>query len=356
VVLALGVSIGAAVDRMAWGQEVYRWTVALALLVIASSAIKTVRHAWFVLIGVMAGVVGSTLFAAIQVATNDGPPSFQTGTLMRAYGAFGEPNPFAAYLEMSVLLLIPIALVTFRSRAGLAHFVPLIVVAMGVGALALTQSRGGMLGFAAGCAVIAWWYARWSRTLLLVAILFMVPMMLFTAPGRSVTERFTTSMATFRINEQTTPANWSVHERVAHWRAGLNMLEAEPVTGIGAGNFDARYREHTSVWRFRIPRGHAHNGFIQMGAQSGLIGLVAYLALFFVVGARAVRGIHRAQDHSARALALGSLGVLVAVTVHGQFDYLHGLSLNLAFVIALAMTNLSLRDECNALPPSGASS
>ena len=130
--------------------------------------------------------------------------------------------------------------------------------------------------------------------------------------------------------------NWSVQERIAHWKAGLHMLRNQPWIGVGAGNFNGNYRENTEAWRFLIPRGHAHNNEIQMGAQSGYTGLIAYLVLLFTVGARIVRGLRGQAPPTSHALAVGALGVLLAVVVHGQFDYLHGLSLSLAFALALA--------------------
>lgn len=352
---AMALSIVNAVDRAEWAKETYRWAIALALFMVASSALRRSRDAWPVVAGVSAGILLATGVALQQVIQRDGPPSFASDGLMRAYGFFGQPNPLAAYLEMSVLLLAPVSLTLFQGeRAGAVRrfAIPLVVLA-GCLALALTQSRGGMLGFVAGAVVIAWCYARWSRLLLLMTVLVAIPLFAFAPPGQTAIDRFSSSVTTVRISEQTTPANWSVHERIAHWRAGLNMVAAEPVTGIGAGNFDHRYREFTDVWRFRIPRGHAHNGLIQVAAQSGLIGLVAYLTLFFVAGARIARGVVRAQDQVARALALGAMGVLIAVTVHGLFDYLHGLSLNLAFVIALSFAEPALRSTRNAATNAG---
>lgn len=356
VTAAMALSIVTAVDRGAWAKETYRWAIALALLAVATSAIRRFADAIPVLIGISIGIVVSASVGFLQVVTDTGPPSFSSGGLMRAYAWFGEPNPFAAYLEMSVLLLVPIAilLLTRKDEKPLFRVSLPVVVTVGVVALLLTQSRGGMLGFAAGGAVIAFWYARWSRIVLLAGVLIALPVVLLTSPGKDALDRFTSSVATVRIDEQTTTDNWSVHERIAHWRAGVAMFESEPLNGIGAGNFDARYREYTEIWRFRIPRGHAHNSPIQVAAQTGVIGLIPYLALFFVAGARIARGVSQSRCARSRALALGALGVLISVAVHGQFDYLHGLSLNLSFVIALAMAEPALRGLHSHLTQTGA--
>jgi O-antigen ligase len=345
VVAALGVSIVSAVDRGAWSEEVYRWTVALGLYVVAVGALRRSEDARALMWGTVSGVLLSVSVALWQVATGTGPPTFEAGGLMRAYGWFGEPNPLAAYLEMTVLLLAPVGLLRVtRSGANLwSRFGLLAVTAAGGLVLLFTQSRGGLLGFAVGGLVIALALSRWTRALALVGIILAVPLLAMTPAGRSGVDRFASSLTAVTANEQVTPANWSVQERVAHWRAGLQMLESSPLTGVGAGNFDTRYREMTTVWRFRIPRGHAHHSAIQMGAQSGYTGLIAYLVLLFTAGARILRGVLNARFPIERAWTIGALGVLVAVIVHGQFDYLHGLSLNLAFALALACAEPAIR-------------
>src|SRR6185312_12348676 len=132
---------------------------------------------------------------------------------------------------------------------------------------------------------------RRARNLTLMAVVAISIMIAGTPPGRIAADRFATSLTAIGRDEQVTVGNWSVQERIAHWKAGLHMLREQPWIGVGAGNFNGSYREYTEVWRFRIPRGHAHNNEIQMGAQSGYTGLIAYLVLLFSVGARIARGL-----------------------------------------------------------------
>jgi O-antigen ligase len=347
IVGALALSIIAAVDRAAWAQELYRWSVALALYVIAVATLRQGRDAGPMLTGTVVGILGSVAVATWQVATATGPATFQSGGIMRAYGFFGEPNPLAAYLEMTVLLIAPLAIMmALRPGQTLWRRFGLFAIAGAGGCtLLLTQSRGGLLGFAAGSLVVALLASRLSRELAYVGIILAVPLLLVVPAGRAGVERFAASVTAITANEQVTSENWSVQERVAHWKAGLHMLETYPLTGVGAGNYNARYREMTTVWRFRIPRGHAHHSALQMGAQAGYTGLIVYMVLLFTAGARILRGVKYARLPVERALAVGALGVLVAVIVHGQFDYLHGLSLNLAFALAIACAEPSIRSD-----------
>ena len=338
---ALVASFPAAVDRIAWAEEVYRWSAAFAIYVVASDVMKRAENARPLLIGSASGIVLASLAGIGQIATAAGPASFQANGLTRVYAFFGEPNPFAAYLEMTLPLLIAISLPWLIERQpglfGRTGMVLLAAIAaVGSLMLLLTQSRGGYLGFGASLVAIGLLSGQRSRILTLASLVVLALLVTFTPPGRFAAQRFTSSVAVFNTGEEVTVENWSVQERVAHWRAGLQMLRDKPWTGVGAGNFNQRYREYTQVWRFRIPRGHAHNNEIQMGAQSGYTGLIAYLALLFTVGARILRGMRRTTHASARVLAIGAFGVFIAVLVHGQFDYLHGLSLSIAFALALA--------------------
>lgn len=337
VTALLAVSYPVAVDRAAWSEEVYRWGIALAVYAIAIDTVRSARFARDLIVGTCVGILFAAIVGAWQVVTHSGPETFQAGGLTRVYGFFGEPNPMAAYLEMTVPIIGALA-VWSLSRHGLRSLSTIVlfgVAGIGSAALVLTQSRGGLLGAGAAALVVALLLGRRWRVTALATMAVVGLLIAVTPVGRSASERLVSSFTSFGSQVETTSSTWAVQERVAHWKAGLQMLEDHPFSGIGAGNFNANFREETVVWRFRIPRGHAHNDLIQMGAQAGYPGLIAYIAVLFTAGARLIRAARGSELTQERALAIGALGVLTAVIVHGQFDYLHGLSLNLAFVLAL---------------------
>lgn len=333
----LVISYPVASDRVAWSQEVYRWLVALALFAVAIDAVRTYTEAVPLIAGIAIGVIFSGGLGAWQMITHAGPPTFQVGGLTRIFGFFGEPNPMAAYLEMTVPVIGALAIHAL-DRQGIRNRAAVVLVAVAAfGSLTLlfTQSRGGLLGAAAALLVIALLSGRLWRVTALGGLAVVGLLIAVTPVGRTASDRLMSSFTSFGGETETTSQTWAVQERMAHWKAGLRMLDDHPFSGVGAGNYNANFRDETPTWRFRIPRGHAHNDLIQMGAQAGYPGLIAYLAVLFSAGARIVRSV-RGSASRERALAIGAFGVLTAVIVHGQFDYLHGLSLNLAFVLALA--------------------
>jgi O-antigen ligase len=344
VVLAMAASAYNANDVDAWAGEVYRWLVALLVYIAAVAATKDPLFAPTFVASTAVAVVGAAIAGVYQAFAHVGPETFQARGLTRAYSAFGEPNPFAGYLEMTVPLLFALTLAWLLPKRGggaakrpAAWFVALIVggVAFGTVALVLSQSRGGLLGFAAGIATVLWLNGGWARSVVLATFVICAIALVLPFVGPRVRESLVAGVGNPTSTVQVTTENFAAQERIAHWRAGLVMWKDHPVLGAGAGNFSDQYRESTQVWRFRIPRGHAHNSYLQAAAQAGTIGFVAYGALVVTVIATLVRRLKLARPET-RAMVAGALGVTVAVLFHGVFDYLHVLSLGLQLGVVWA--------------------
>lgn len=356
-VLVLVASIVAAESLPAWGGEVYRWSAALLVLGIAVDVGRGVGTARPVLAGMAVGVGGASLVGAYQVAAAAGPASFEVGGLTRAYATFGQPNPFAGYLELTVpsLLAVAAAWLLPRSRATTrAVFGGRLLLGCGTAALlgsvglVLTQSRGGWLGALAGLGAVGWLTggARWVAVGLLLAAL--VALVVAPVGGRVVTGAGN-AFGALDGEARITPRNFAAQERLAHWRAAVAMVRARPWFGVGAGNFDRRFAEFSSSARFRVSRGHAHSGYLQAAAQAGMLGLVSYLALLVTVGARLVRVLRGAGEGATRPLVVGAIGATMALAVHGLFEYVHVLSLGLQLSLVWALAE-SGRGEAVVVP------
>ena len=329
--LALTVSVINAVELPAAAAEIYRWGVATVVLIAGSSVIRARNDRAVILISLVAGVVFSFGVALYQVVTDTGPATFNQRGVIRAYGLFGEPNPFAAYLAMATLALLAYTLLAVN-RGNIREPMTLVTAfgaAIGCTSLVLTQSRGGAIGFAAGLAVLFWLIFPRSGRFLTIAGITVVGLSLLmpiAAPVRSALGIETL----FRHGPvQVTTENFAAQERLAHWGAALRMWQSQPIVGVGAGNVVANFREFTPEWRFRIPRGHAHNVYLQAAAQAGAIGLICYLAVLTTAWRRCRRQLAQAMTLDRRAACCGALAVTAAVTVHGVFEYVHVLSLGI---------------------------
>jgi O-antigen ligase len=132
-------------------------------------------------------------------------------------------------------------------------------------------------------------------------------------------------------------------QRLLYWKRGLEMIEEHPVLGVGFYNFapyfDAHFPEDRLYGEAQLP----HNIFIQVGTDSGLVGLSAYLMLIWsafrantktrklATGLGEPGGVFIALS---RGLDAGAVGFLIA----GQFvtvGYYPFLWVNLAFSVAI---------------------
>jgi O-antigen ligase len=145
---------------------------------------------------------------------------------------------------------------------------------------------------------------------------------------------------------QLTDENYAVVERLAHWEAALAMLADHPLLGVGIGNYVPVYPAY-AVPGWKDPLGHAHNQYLNVAAETGLVGLAAYL-IFLAAWAGHAWGAVRSLSGYAQGVALGVLGVLGALVTHSLFDnlYVHGMNMHLALLLGLLFVLTTKRGEC----------
>lgn len=353
-VLIVLVSGAVASERSAWRIEFYHWVNGFAVYLIAIDTLRSVRLARASIAATAIGLLGLSLYAFQQVLTGAGPPSFAANGVTRAFGTFGQPNPFAGYLDVTVPMMVALGsawvLKSAKSRGRAFHsgwWVGLVATAafLGLAADGATQSRGGWLGMAVGIGVVIWLLGGLVRLTGAVVALALLTVVLASPLGARIGDRTSEGSLSLGGTTGVTAQNFAVRERLAHWRAGVDMALDHPWLGVGAGNFNANYREATADWRFRIPRGHAHNAFIQAAAQTGFVGLGGYVLLVVSVAWRLRQCFSASRGSALRPLVVGAIGVCLAFIVHSLVDYLHvhNLPAQLGVIIAIAEIPMPLR-------------
>ncbi|HEX9107974.1 MAG TPA: O-antigen ligase family protein, partial [Longimicrobiales bacterium] len=217
-----------------------------------------------------------------------------------------NPNQLGGVMTLYVPVAAGCLIGCLRARRPLPAVLGLAGLAVAVGTLALTQSRGGWLGGAVGLAALPVFWgigvgekrdARWRSRLLRVAAV-VVPLALFVGvawgavhylgPGRigQVLGDFdagTTAGGLGRV---------SLAGRLEIWSRAVYAIQDFPFTGCGLGAF--RRVVNLLYPLFLIGPdadiAHAHNIFLQTALDLGLPGLVAYLALLWTAAAAGIRG------------------------------------------------------------------
>lgn len=302
----------------------------------------------------------------------DGPEHFLVlGQFYRAYGTFNQPNPYGGFMNLTAVLALGIFLSyvpalwqsvqkwsfhspisSLRSTAWLPALVVGSVTTVSLLAVIFSWSRGAWLSFGVATAVLVLFWPRklWQGVLLLLvgAGLLLAGIQVGVVPA-SVTERITSFSEDLRFGdvrgEDINDDNYAILERLAHWQAALAMAEDHPWWGVGFGNYEPAYADYALInWPY--PLGHAHNYYLNLLAETGVVGLLAYVVLWTAVFWQTIRVIRR-SDGWQRGVALGLLGVWTALTVHHLVDklYVNNIYIQLGALFGL----LQLLDEKNSV-------
>jgi O-antigen ligase len=209
-------------------------------------------------------------------------------------------------------------------------------------ALIASWSRGAWLGFAAGTAVFAFYWPkkRWQGAALFgLGAAFFLAGMQFNLIPVSITGRVTSFSQDLQFGDvrgvDINDANYAVLERLAHWQAALDMARENVWLGVGFGNYETAYAAYALI-NWPAPLGHAHNYYLNLLAETGIIGLAAYLLLWTAVFWQTVRLLKR-LDWPDRGIALGLLAAWTALTVHHLVDklYVNNIYIHLGVMLAL---------------------
>ena len=101
------------------------------------------------------------------------------------------------------------------------------------------------------------------------------------------------------------------------------LLAREPVTGAGLGADAVRQAVRlNSLYQGAAPFVHAHNTFLQIWAETGLVGLLSFLGSIFWTMKETARAVKTCRDPAARHLAIGGTAAILGSMVCGLADYL----------------------------------
>jgi putative inorganic carbon (HCO3(-)) transporter len=353
-------------------KEIIKWLEVLALYLLV---VNEMGGQWprpliftFLMTGAVAAVQGIYQFL-FQV----GPEGFILfDRFMRAYGTFEQPNPYGGYLGLILPLAVGLVVAGVlrvggpSPSKGRAVRLWWILLAAGSGvlmlaALVMTWSRGAWLGFAAAVAVMVLAVVvRSGRGAVLGTVFALLTAYILLAGGLarvppSISQRFSDFVPYLGVTDvegmEITDANFAVLERVAHWQAAWRMWTNHPWLGVGIGNYEPAYSQ-VALPQWPDPLGHAHNYYLNIAAETGVVGLLAYLLLWGAALVVAWRATRQATGWY-WGVALGVLGVLVHLSTHNFFDnlFVHGMYLHVAILLGIIAVGRRNGETRSIRPP-----
>jgi O-antigen ligase len=108
--------------------------------------------------------------------------------------------------------------------------------------------------------------------------------------------------------------------RLLVWPTAWAMFRTHPLFGVGLGSFATAFADDFPPIHWAWSPDHAHNVFLQIACQHGVIGL----ALFMILAGRAFfayRAARNLRDPAARSAAKGLLYAFIALLAMGLSDH-----------------------------------
>src|SRR4051794_39024811 len=239
--------------RLAWGGGVL---VALALV--------------FTAIGFWEFETRHLLFNPKVIASNQVEEYFRVNSL------FFDPNIYGRFLALVMLGLASVLLWMQRPRSLLLAIGALIVL---WGGLLTTLSQSSFAALLLGLAVLAWLRFRGRSVVAPVAVAAAVAAVLVFAFPSALRLDIGDSQS---VNDATSG-------RVELMEGGLQLARERPLLGYGSGSFQTQYRSREKASN-REATSASHTIPVTVGAEQGVIGLAAYIALLVLAFRRLLRG------------------------------------------------------------------
>jgi O-antigen ligase len=324
----VGYLIFFALMTFAAGAKVIRASFVTLVLVVWVLAIACAIESWF----------GAPL--------TDASLRYDLKPLLRGSSGFGEIMGPACILFASFALHLNRRRVAFMCGATAV-----------AGWLATLQSleRAPLIGACAGLLLLGLAaFIRPSKALFwrlgsLTAV-FALVFMLQAVPSR-LTAHDVSTVTRLQQNLNSDP---NTRVRFLFWGVGLEMLRSHPLLGVGANNYQVKFGDGRSQFSARYPSSplvamndhlltlYAHNEYVQMAAELGLIGLILFALFSLSLVAKFIREL-RVRDHTLPVFGAGGTMLAFAISSGASassFRYLGG-GLIFFFAAALISRNMN---------------
>lgn len=268
--------------------------VLLAVCAFAAGALFPINMVWrrALLLSATASAGVIALYGILQRLGGIGP--VEVPQMERVIGTHGNPIFFAAALVVG-LFVARAALSLTKNTFG--RFLVSLSFVLQLIALVLTQTRAAWLAFFAAFISGTLLKTGFRKGSMLVAGVLILAAGVFAVRTRPVWERD--------------------QGHLLIWRDTVKLWKTSPVTGTGLGAFHVKFPAFAGDdLKSKWPEGQfivndAHNEYLQMLAEAGLVGLGAFLLILFSFFAYARKEIRDNARDDTFFLTLGVLAILI---------------------------------------------
>jgi len=205
------------------------------------------------------------------------------------------PNEVAAFYNMYTIILMAIY---FSMKRGIPKLLLLGLIIMNIYCIIFLISRAAYIAFAVGLFFL---FAVKNKKLLIPLI--MICIFWQVALPLQVQKRI--SMTTDEYGE----LDKSSALRLVIWEESLKIFWESPITGVGYGVF--RHME--------LELGDTHNIYLKILAEQGIIGLIIFLLLLFILFIQGIKLFLGGDDDISKSMGLGFAICIIVLLINNIF-------------------------------------
>ena len=324
------------------------------------------RHRLKCLVALVIAIgVSSAIFGVLRGLYLDDHPGILAGYLPygQGYAQFFNRNHFVLLLEMAFGLLLGILIKGELSQK--LKFWGWFFAAIMIYAAITANSRGGIISFAALilCAVAVHLVTRnerlnsdseityrplanASRLVRKIAIVFAQCVLVFAMIVITIAfvggDDVITRIASLKAEVE--PIDSKKVNRNFIWHSTLDLIKTEPVLGVGFGGYA------TGITRVDTSSGNhspqqAHNDYLEILANGGVIGFVLFGAFGALVVSRTLKNL-KSSDRLTKSSCFGAAIGIFGVLIHSFVDFgLHIMINALIFAVLVVIATTKRVDE-----------
>ena len=269
-----------------------------------------------------------SIYALIQYYGLD-PYFYELGQIT---STIGQKNWISNYLAIIFPVIFSYFLLQKERKNKLIYYLLLSIL---YATLMICQSRGIWISISITLIIAIYIiikfkfyeiFKRNKKWLFLLLITFLVVTIIYSTDNPlnksaiTVTER---AVSTFDIQGS------SLNARLLMWRTTFEMIKDRPMFGSGIGTFKMNYLDYQADFlrinpdyiKYSGKAAEAHNEYLQMGAELGIVGLGIFLSIIFVFYSLALKYLKNKYNNQDKIIVFGLLTGITSFLIHCLFTF-----------------------------------
>ncbi|MDA2937814.1 tetratricopeptide repeat protein [Acidobacteria bacterium AH-259-A15] len=300
---------------------------------VAAASVNSERKYTYLLYAIAFTVAVSSIYGFLHFFGYDYAPFLEVfGPRLigrRVFSFFGNPNLFAAFLVIS----LPLLLSGFFTKQRTAKYIFATCIVLAIVSLLLTGTRAALLGSSISIVLffgISYGKADKKRYLwaLSITIILVVAGFLYSSKAKG------TGIQLLELRQY-----W--------WQTAMKITRDHPLFGTGVGSFNVYYPAYRKksteialgekIWAQIHDRRieHAHSEFLEVLSDLGILGFLLFLGILFAFFYK----YYSAWDPKKKYLVAGNCCAVMALLIHSLYSQ----NLRFVFVAMFFWLNLALQ-------------